>query len=133
MYHGAISWMVATPLVIALAAMGAGAYLGGWNSSLAGQPSWAGQAEAPFVRPDAPLANATPAERQNYLVEEQAYRANVKKWRAETPLATRNAAIMGASSLLIGLIGSVIGGWLASGQAIPFSFDRKGRTTSPAH
>jgi hypothetical protein len=132
MYHGAISWMVATPLVIVLAAMGAGAYLGGWNSGLAGNPSWAGQAQAPFARPDQPLANATAEERQLYLAEEQAYRAKVKKWRDETPLATRNAAIMGASSLLIGLIGSVVGGWLASGESIAFTFDRQRHANSPA-
>jgi len=131
MYHGAISWMVATPLVIVLAALGAGAYLGGWNAGLAGNPSWAGQAEAPFVRPEAPLPNATTAERQAYLVEEKEYRDQVRKWHRDTPLANRNAAIMGASSLLIGLVGSVIGGWLASGQAVAFTFQRK-RSAAPS-
>lgn len=123
MYHGAIAWMIATPLIILLAALGAGAYLGGWNGGLAGNPSWAGQAETPFFRPDPPMANASAVEVQQYLVQEKAYRENVKKWREDTPLATRNAAIMGACSLLIGLIGSVLGGWLATGDSLVFKLE----------
>lgn len=133
MYHGAIAWMVATPLVILLAALGAGAYLGGWNAGLGGHPSWAKQAEAPFVRPELPLPNATAEEREMYLLQEKEYREQVKQWHKETPLATRNAAIMGASSLLIGLIGSVVGGWLASGEPIAMTFDRKRRAPLATH
>lgn len=131
MYHGAIAWMVATPLLIVLAALGAGAYLGGWNAGLAGNPSWARQAEAPFLRPDPPLPDATPAERDTYLLQEKEYREQVQQWHKQTPLAARNAAILGASSLLIGLMGSVIGGWLASGEPIAWTLERK-RSTSLA-
>lgn len=123
-YHGAISWMVATPLVIILAALGAGSYLGGWYGGLAGNPSWSGQSEAPFFRPDPPLANASREDVDSYLLQEKAYREQVKKWREDTPFATRNAAILGASSLLIGLIGSVIGGFLASGESLTHTMER---------
>ena len=117
MYHGAVAWMVATPLLIILAAVGAGSYLGGWYGGLAGSPSWAGQAEAPYEKPEL-MANATAAERAQYTSDLVDYRAKMQKWHDETPLAARNAAIMGASSLLIGLVGSAIGGWFASGQTL---------------
>jgi len=111
-----------------LAALGAGSYLGGWNAGLAGNPSWAGQSDAPFAKPEL-MENATAQERADFEKEQRAYYAKLKKWREDTPLATRNAAIMGASSLLIGLVGSVIGGWLASGEPIFFASQR----TEPAH
>jgi hypothetical protein len=38
--HGAIVWLVALPLLLALAAIGATAHFGGWYGSLAGTPSW---------------------------------------------------------------------------------------------
>jgi len=39
-------------------------------------------------------------------------------------LAVRNAALGGLTALLIGLIGSVIGGWMASGEPMRFSTRR---------
>ena len=41
MLHGAIVWLVTVPLLVALAATGAGTLFGGWYAGLAGVPVWA--------------------------------------------------------------------------------------------
>jgi hypothetical protein len=42
-----------------------------------------------------------------------------------SPDIVRNTAMAAVTSLLIGLIGSVIGGWMASGEPMTFTFYRK--------
>jgi hypothetical protein len=104
MLHGAIVWLVTVPLLVMLAALGAGALFGGWYSGLAGIPAWASQAGVA----------ADPA----------------------AATAARNAAQLAVTALLIGLVGSVLGGWLASGEAMSV-YLRSRRTvaaqTHPAH
>jgi len=82
--HGAIVWLVGVPILLALAAFGAGTYFGSWYSSLAGVPAW-----------------ATPS---NVSVDPAA------------ATAARNGALGALTSLLIGLMGSVVGGWMGSGE-----------------
>jgi hypothetical protein len=89
--HGAIVWLVALPLLLALAAVGASALFGGWYGGLAGTPSWS--AAAASTDPD--LA-----------------------------IATRNNALATAVALLLGLVGAVIGGWMASGEPMTFTHYR---------
>src|SRR5437660_11321847 len=62
MLHGAVTWCVAVPLLVALAAIGASSYLGGWFGGLAGTPNWAAPAAAPFDRPDPLAVDATAEE-----------------------------------------------------------------------
>jgi hypothetical protein len=76
MLHGAITWLVAVPLLVGLGAIGAGSYLGGWYGGL-----------GPVTTTDAGSATAA-----------------------------RNAALAAVTTLLVGLVGSVIGGWMASGE-----------------
>jgi len=124
MLHGAISWLVSVPMVILLATLGAGSYLGGWHGSLAGQPAWSPPAAPPFERPE-PLGNdATEAQRTEFARAQAEYRDNVHQWREDTPRATRNAALGGVVALLMGLVGSVIGGWMASGEPMTFTYYR---------
>lgn len=40
MLHGAIAWLIAVPVLVAMASLGAAAYLGTWYSGLAGTPVW---------------------------------------------------------------------------------------------
>jgi hypothetical protein len=40
MLHGAIVWLVALPILVVLAALGAGSLFGGWYGGLAGIPVW---------------------------------------------------------------------------------------------
>jgi hypothetical protein len=101
MLHGSIAWLLGIPMLIVVILIGGGSYLGSWYSGLGGQPTW--------TTPAAPAAASVPApapldqEAQNRLVDK-----NRK--------ATRNAALTAVASLLLGLIGSVLGGWMASGE-----------------
>jgi uncharacterized membrane protein YeaQ/YmgE (transglycosylase-associated protein family) len=99
MLHGAIAWLVAVPLLLAAGALGAGSFFGGWYGGLAGTPAWA------------PPASAT-ATAEPVLTPEQA------------AAVTRNTALGAVSALLLGLIGSVLGGWMASGEPMTFTHTR---------
>jgi hypothetical protein len=89
--HGAIVWLLALPLLLALAALGALGHFGAWYGGLSGTPSWVAAAS-----PDPDLAEAT-----------------------------RNNALATTVALLLGLVGSVLGGWMASGEPMTFTHYRK--------
>lgn len=103
MLHGAIVWLVTVPLLLALAALGAGSYFGGWYGGLAGQAVWA----PPPSVPSPPLEPAARA-----AAEQEAARV------------TRNSALGAVTALLLGLVGSVLGGWMASGEPMTFTYYR---------
>jgi hypothetical protein len=85
--HAAIAWLVTTPMLVGMLALGAGSAFGGWYGGIA-----------------TPLgASAT----------------------AVTPDVIRITAMAAVTSLLVGLIGSVIGGWMASGEPMTFTYYRK--------
>lgn len=89
--YGAITFVIATIVLLALASQAA-QYLNGWYSGLApgpvAQPAVAGQPVDP----------------------------NIAK-------AARNSAVAAAASMLVGLMGGVIGGWMGSGE--PMTLSRK--------
>jgi hypothetical protein len=87
--HGAIAWLLATPLLVVLLAAGAGSAFGGWYGGLVLSPFGAAATAAP--KPD----------------------------------AVRNTALAAITSLLVGLVGSVIGGWMASGEPMTFTHHTK--------
>jgi hypothetical protein len=107
MLHGAIVWLVTVPLVLALAALGSGSYLGGWYGGLAGQSVWV---TPPSVASPAPSTPLDPAARA--AAEKEAARV------------ARNSALGAVTALLLGLVGSVIGGWMASGEPMTFTYYR---------
>jgi len=121
MLHGAITWLVALPVLVALVGFGAGSYMGGWYGGLAGTPAWAASA-VPFDRPEAPAASAAAEEWNQYRTELAQYRDNVKQWRADNPRVARNSALGAVTALLLGLMGSVIGGWMACGEPMTFTY-----------
>jgi hypothetical protein len=127
MLHGAIVWLVATPILIALAGLGAGRFLGGWMGGLAGTPAWAPAAQAPFARPDPLDVTATPQDRAAYQTALAEYRQKVQQWERDTPKVVRNNALGTVTALLLGLVGSVIGGWMASGEPMTFTHYRTRR------
>lgn len=48
-------------------------------------------------------------------------------------LAARNSALAAVAALLLGLLGSAIGGWMASGEPMTFAYYRgRARATAPA-
>src|ERR1700722_8651966 len=89
--HGAITWVVATPLLVGLLAAGAGNAFGGWYGGLVVSPFGAAVAGQPKATPD----------------------------------AVRATALSALTALLVGLVGSVIGGWMASGEPMTFTYYRK--------
>jgi len=88
--HAVIAWLVATPILVALLAAGAGNAFGGWYGGLVVSPLSAAAATA-----------------------------------STTPDVIRNTALAAITSLLVGLVGSVIGGWMASGEPMTFTHHRK--------
>jgi hypothetical protein len=107
MLHGAIVWLVTVPLLLALAALGAGSYFGGWYGGLAGQAVWAAPPSVSGPAPGVPLDPAARA-----AAEREAVRV------------ARNSALGAVTALLLGLVGSVIGGWMASGEPMTFTYYR---------
>jgi hypothetical protein len=93
MLHGAIVWLIAVPILLGLAAIGAGGFFGTWFGGLAGTPV--------FVSPTGNVG-ADP----------------------NAAAAARNAALGALTALLLGLVGSVIGGWMASGEPMTFTHYR---------
>jgi len=123
MLHGAIAWMITVPMLVGAVGLGAGSSFGGWFGGVSGS-AWASSNGAPFVRPDAPLPNATAEELATYRTQQAEYSHNVQKWNEETPRAVRNGALGGLTALLLGLVGSVVGGWMASGEPMNLSHYR---------
>jgi hypothetical protein len=107
MLHGAIVWLVTVPLLVVLAALGAGSYFGGWYGGLAGQAVWAAPPSVPGTVPGTSL--------------DPVARAAAEK---EAARVARNSALGAVTALLLGLIGSVIGGWMASGEPMTFTYYR---------
>lgn len=118
MLHGAIAWIVAVPILLGAAALGAGGAYAGWYGGL---NVGSGPAAAPYVRPEPLSANPTPEEVAHYRSQQTEYSRQVREWNEETPRAIRNSALGALTMLLLGLIGSVIGGWMASGEPMNFT------------
>jgi hypothetical protein len=92
--HGAVVWVVAVPMLLVLAALGAGSYFGSWYGGLAGSPSWVNSVSSAAADPRAAAI-------------------------------ARNSALGAMTALLLGLMGSVLGGWLASGEPMTLRWSRK--------
>jgi uncharacterized membrane protein YeaQ/YmgE (transglycosylase-associated protein family) len=131
--HGAITWLTAVPLLLVLISLGAGNFLGGWNAGLAGTPAWASSASTPFDRPEAPGTNADAEQWTQYRKDLADYNQNLRQWREDTPKATRNSALGAVTALLLGLVGSVVGGWMASGEPMSLTYRRAARPQPQAN
>jgi hypothetical protein len=115
MLHGAFAWLVMVPILVVCAVLGASNLFGGWYGGL-GPTS----ATNPFVHPDPLGASASSEEIAAFRMQQAEYNRNVKLWHEDTPKVTRNGALVAITALLLGLLGSVIGGWLASGEPMNF-------------
>ena len=93
MLHGGIVWAMTIPMVVVLAALGAGSFLGPWGTGLAGTPAW--------------VANAATAT------------------GAQAATVARNEALGALLSLLVGLVGAAVGGWMASGEPMSLMHRRE--------
>jgi hypothetical protein len=117
-FHGVVAWLVALPVLALLGGLGAGSYLGGWYGGVTATPNWTAPVGWGFDRPDAPLPAASETERVAYA------NTMAKQWREDTARATRNVALTALTALLLGLMGSVVGGWMASGERMWFDTPR---------
>jgi hypothetical protein len=124
MLHGAIVWLVSVPVLVVLASLGASSYLGGWYAGLAGTPAWGARAAAPFERPEPMASNAAAPDGTRYMAQLTEYQNQVKKWNEDSPKAMRNGALGALSALLLGLMGSVIGGWMSSGEPMTLTYHK---------
>jgi hypothetical protein len=96
---------VGDSLLVAFAGLGAGGYFGGWHAGLAGTPAWT-------VSTATAIQSGTVDQLQLDSVEREAARV------------ARNHALGAVTALLLGLVGGVIGGWLASGEPMNFTHYR---------
>jgi hypothetical protein len=119
MLHGAFVWLLTVPILVLWAGLGTSSLLGGWYGGLG--PHSATNSSTPFVHPDPLGANATPEEIATFKTQQAEYNRNVKQWHDETPQVTRTSALGAIIALLLGLLGSVIGAWMASGEPMNFS------------
>lgn len=94
MLHSVLAFLVAVPILLVLAALGAASHYGGWYGGLAGAPAWASAAMVVGADPDAAAA-------------------------------ARNAALTSVVALLLGIVGSVLGGWMASGEPMSLTYYRR--------
>jgi len=113
MLHGAITWLVALPLLMVLGTLGAANYMGGWYGGMSGRPAWA------------------PA--QTKTVEAAVSGDNSTNADPAAERVTRNNALCAVTALLLGLVGSVIGGWMASGEPMTFTHHRTRMRTDTTH
>ena len=108
MLHGAVAWLVAMPLLMACAAFGARSYLDPWHAGLAGAMPAAVATAAPPQAAAAGGGLATPtaidAERAAKLAS--------------------HGALTTLTAVLLGLMGGVIGGWIAAGEPMHFGHYR---------
>jgi hypothetical protein len=124
MLYGAIVWLLAAPILLGLAGLGAGSVMGGWYAGLS-----APVLTAPYDRPDALGATATEEERAQFRAQQADYRQRVAQWREDTPKAIRNTALCTLTAMLLGLIGSVLGGWMATGEPMTLTHHRTRQVT----
>lgn len=110
--HGAIVWLVAVPLLLGVVSLGAGSSFGGWYSGLASTPAWTTQpvADRGTALTDQPTNSGT-----------DTTSADAKDRAARV---ARNTALCTLTALLMGLMGSVVGGWMASGEPLTFTHHR---------
>jgi hypothetical protein len=118
MLHGAFVWLVTVPILVLCAGLGASSLLGSWYGGLV--PNSATNPSSVFVQPAPLVASATSEEIATYKVQQAEYSRNVRQWNEDTPKVTRNSALGAVTALLLALVGSVIGGWMASGEPMNF-------------
>jgi hypothetical protein len=113
MLQGAITWLLLVPMLCLAAALGAGSMFGGWYGGLVGPPA-AQISGAAVIQPQAAAGQIIPppAAIANSAVREDS---------TEAARAARNSALGAITGLLLGLAGSVVGGWMGCGEPMDFS------------
>jgi hypothetical protein len=116
MLHGAIVWLAAIPLLVLLAASGSSSITQGWYAGIIARPSLAS-----FEEPGQVAADGSSREVRTGNM------ADAEPAGDDAARAARNSALIAITALLLGLMGGVIGGWLACGEPISFTYQRSTR------
>ena len=125
MLHGAIAFLVTVPVLVVAAGLGAASLFGGWYAGLGSVTTGTTAGNTHLVKPDVPVVGASSAEEiAAYPEKHAAYVRDLRTWNDETPQAVRSSALAAITALMLGLIGSVIGGWMASGEPMNFTHYR---------
>lgn len=119
MIQGAMVWLVTLPILVFCAAQGAGSFMGSWLGGLASNhPAW-NYGQDSFQGTTATIA---PQEKVKATTIDETAAAKV----------TRNAALGIVAAFLLGLMGCVLGGWMASGEAMTLSHWSNRKTIIPS-
>jgi len=113
--HGACAWLLSIPVLALLAGMGSAGMYGGWLSGLgANHPGWSYVvATSGNVQPIGVNLADEPGSRPSRVVTDE-----------QVARAARNTALTTVAALLLGLMGSVVGGWMSSGEPMTFSYHK---------
>jgi hypothetical protein len=132
MLHGAIVWLLTVPMFLLTAGLGAGSFFG-WSGGLGGgAPGWY-VAPAPTAESVGPLSKHATKEEQDAYAEGQQTGNFAKYEKLAAARAARNSALGAVTALLLGLVGSVLGGWMASGEPMhPFHYRTRDLANRPA-
>jgi hypothetical protein len=121
MLHGAIVWLLAVPILVAYATFGASSFSGAWIGGLVGAPTWTATDPANLPAPNVSSRLLAADTRVDSALPPTATELQA---RDDTARAARNSALGAVTGLLLGLVGSVIGGWMASGEPMSFTYYR---------
>jgi hypothetical protein len=125
MLYGAIVWVLAIPILVVMAGVGASTSMGVWFDGLSGSPYANSIAsETPFMRPLPLPPDPTREETATYRAQWAEYNQNLKQWNADSTDAARTAATGAVAAMMMGLVGSVLGGWMAAGEPMNFAHHR---------
>ncbi len=114
MLHGAVSWLVAIPLLLVLTGIGAGSALGGWYGGLNTARNQGAELKASADRGTGGAAAGAATDKPSG--DDPAKTAD-----QDEAAKLRNGALGALTALILGLVGSVLGGWLASGEPMHFA------------
>jgi hypothetical protein len=98
---------------------------------LAGKPAWAVPAGQPFERPEPLSPNATADQTAQFKIKQAEFKEKLDQWQSDNAIAAQNSALGAVTALLLGLVGSVIGGWMASGEPMTLTYHRTRSATQP--
>lgn len=119
MLHGAVVWLVVTPLLLMLASHGAGHAMGNWYGALS--PSHPGWAEPKTTLAPPTSTSTTTSTSTSTTTSSTETTRTPTQAEIDAAKATRNAALGAVAALLLGLMGAVVGGWMASGEPMTFT------------
>ncbi len=114
--YGAIAWLLCLPALLVLLILGLGPSLGAWYGGLAGLSARTGLVATSEAGSAGESTGSTRAGASSVVAPTARARTEARD--------SRNAALGGLTALVLGLAGSVLGGWMASGEPMSLRYRR---------